>query len=187
MNELGMSFWKLGPERRCQLVWDRVRQSLEQALGAARYVPKRGAREAVMFTPTAVYTYDVTIKSQLYVLKNFPHCSLQEIGDSDRYNVVFITVRPPFIHPGFMLALPGALTILRSHRDSTTVSTVARSHYVSDILLACNIWLRVLNFLKYREEYKSLILSAENLSRLLGRTQPAGQNILLNASSDVEQ
>lgn len=157
MSGLEMSFWKLTEERRRQLLWDVVKQNL----GAVKYVTGRKATSATMYTSSAIYVYDISIKSQQYVIKYFRDCRLHEVGDTDKYTVVHITVRPPFLREHFDLYILSPPTAVKSHRDSTTIATVSKTHYISDIRFACNIPFRIANFLKYRDEIKPLLVHPE--------------------------
>jgi len=155
-----MSFWKLTEERRRQLVWDVVKQNL----GAVRYVTKKKATSATMYTSSAIYIYDISIKSQQYVVKSFRDCLLYEVGDTDRYTVVHITVRPPFLKHDFDIYMPSPPTAVKGHRDSTTIATVSKTHYISDVRYACNIVHRLAQFIKYREEIRPLLITPEEFT-----------------------
>ncbi len=159
-NGLSMSFWKLSPQRRCELVWDRVKQMFN----AVRYVPKKKATAIEMYMPTSIYIYDVTIKSQTYIMKNF-HSKFYEIGDSDHYTVVHIHIRPPFLKDGYTIYFQSKPVTIVSHRDSTCIATVAKSYKVSDVLHACYIPLTVGPELKYMAEMRGLLLTPENMAR----------------------
>ncbi|MEM4416540.1 MAG: hypothetical protein QXD32_00610 [Nitrososphaerota archaeon] len=154
MSELWLSFWKLPPPRRCELVWEYVRGSLN----AIRYKPKNRARSAEIIASTAKYQYDISIKSYSYVFKYFSQCSLFSLNHSDRYTVVHITVRPAFIQDGFIIYMSEPYpTLVRGDRDSTGIATVAKTHQIADIRLACDAPHRVIQLIKYREKYRPLL------------------------------
>jgi len=153
-EDYGLSFWKLDEARRCELVWEHVMKGL----GAFRYTTKSKATSATIIAPALQYEYDVTIKSYGYVLKNFSRCNpFHYAGDADKYTVVFTTVRPPVIKPGYLVYTYTPPTMVRAHETSTSFATVAKTHYVADVRLACFSPLRIASIIRYREPYNGLL------------------------------
>lgn len=131
---LWMSFWKLGRERREQLLWKPV----AEALGAKSYRIYENGLKAEIHACLTLYSYEVVTRSLNYLRKYFKKGVFDQTTYGGNYTVVELTITPPQTD-GVTVYLSHPPTVVRSFDSCTAISTVSKGYRIVELKDACLI------------------------------------------------
>ena len=131
---LWMSFWKLGRDRREQLLWKPV----AEALGAKSYSIRDNCLKAEIHACLTLYSYEVVTRSLNYLRKYFKKGVFDQTTYGGNYTVVELTITPPQTD-GVTVYLSHPPTVVRSFDSCTAISTVSKGYRIDELKDACLI------------------------------------------------
>lgn len=131
---LWMSFWKLGRDRREELLW----RPVAEALGAKSYRIYDNGLKAEIPSCLMLYSYEIVARSLNYLQKYFKRGWFDQTTYGGNYTVVELTIIPPQTD-GVAVYFSQPPAVVRSFDSCTTISTVASGYRIIQLRDACLI------------------------------------------------